>query len=84
MASPLIFKPLATSATKALPCVFKLNTMPLDEVVLMRGTNEVSGSRQYPIRSSSFAAMNPSPMRGFSSAIDAFLKYAEDEGYTTK
>ena len=83
MASPLIFKPLATSATKALPCVLKMNTLPLEEVVLMNGNNEVLHSSSHPIRSSSFAAMNRSPMQGSSSAIDAFLKYAKDEGYTT-
>ena len=83
MASPFILKPLAISTTNSIPCVLKMNTLPLDEVVLMNGNNEVPHSSSYPIRSSSFAAMNPSPMRGFSSAIDAFLKYAKDEGYTT-
>lgn len=83
MASPLILKPLAISATNSIPCVLKMNTLPLEGVVLMRVNNEVPHSSSYPIRSSSFAAMNPSPMRGFSSAIDAFLKYAKDEGYTT-
>lgn len=82
MASPLILKSLALSIGTSVPSVLKMNTTPLDEVVLMNGINEVNHSRSHPIRSRDFSSMFPSPMNGFSSAIDAFLKYAEDEGYT--
>jgi hypothetical protein len=49
----------------------------------MLKNNSVSNSERVPIQSPSFKTIDPSPMNGHESAIDAFLAYAcsEPQGY---
>ena len=83
MASPLVLKPMATSESQSAPIIARFNNDGNFAVCLRDGLKRIiPGSQGFPVRSDRFASMNPSPMNGFSSAIDAFLKYAEDEGYT--
>jgi CRISPR-associated protein Cmr1 len=82
-ASPLILKAIACSETEAFPSIILLNGERVQSCRLMLKNNSVSNSERVPIQSPSFKTIDPSPMNGHESAIDAFLAYAcsEPQGY---
>ena len=83
-ASPLILKAIACSETQGFPSIILLNGERVQSCRLMLNDNPVPNSEREPIQSPSFKTIYPSPMHpmhGHESAIDAFLAYAQKEGY---
>ena len=77
MASPLILKALATGEDNAFPLILHLNTR-LPSHVELHGPNGVfQGSTTMPVCSPLFGQIRNSPMGKHSSALDAFLDFAE-------
>ena len=77
-ASPLILKAIACSEAEAFPAIIVLNGKRVKSCRLMLNNNSVSNSERVPIKSDSFKTIDPSPMNGHESAIDAFLAYAQN------
>lgn len=81
-ASPLILKPIACSETEAFPAIIMLNGKRVQSCRLMlKNKQDIQNSKRVPIQSPNFKTIDPSPMNGHESAIEAFLTYAEKEGY---
>lgn len=85
MASPLILKPLAVSANRAVPMIMRLNTKPVDQAVLqgpdLRGPHHVESTG---IRDARLASYSDSPLRGLSvtgSAVEAFINFVLKNGF---
>lgn len=81
MASPLILKAVCTGQEEAFPLILQLNTPLPSHVALKNGRDTVPDSDRIPVQSDQFIHMNSSPMRGYSSALEAFRGYAADCGY---
>lgn len=82
LASPLILKPIACSEAEAFPAIIVLNGKRVQSCRLMlKNKQDIQNSLRIPIQSPSFKNIDPSPMNGHESAIDAFLAYAQKEGY---
>jgi hypothetical protein len=85
MASPLILKPLALQNGRFVPLVVRLKTHPLEAVDLRHGEQSLSLPNPTLIRGSNLASYQNSPMQNRSStgsALEAFLAFARDEGFT--
>jgi CRISPR-associated protein Cmr1 len=81
-ASPLILKPIACSEAEAFPAIIVLNGKRVQSCRLMlKNKQDIQNSKRVSIQSPSFKTIDPSPMNGHESAIDAFLAYAQKEGY---
>ena len=81
-ASPLILKTIACNDSQGFPSVILLNGRRVNSCRLMLNKrSSVPNSERIPINSPSFKNINPSPMNNHESAIDAFLAYAQKEGY---
>ena len=85
LASPLILKPIACSEAEAFPAIIVLNGKRVQSCRLMlKNKQDIQNSKRVPIQSPSFKTIDPSPMNGHESAIEAFLEYAQKEGYLPK
>jgi len=84
MASPLILKPLATSPSRAIPVILRLNTPPLEEVVLEEGdkpplpfgAGDIRGNRLVELYPDSPLSRSPN-----GSALETFLLFAKERGF---
>lgn len=86
MASPLILKPLRLANGQSIPLILRLNTELPQRVELQDNkTHEcLTCRRAVPVRQPDFAS-GSSPINGRSpdgSALEAFLKYTEQNGFT--
>jgi len=84
MASPLILKPLILQDGKALPIILQLNTVSLDGIELRRGDKSLPLPSSTTINAPRLAEYKNSPLAGSpsGSAIEAFLAFARNEGFT--
>ncbi len=80
-ASPLILKPIAVSKEKAVSAIILLNGVRVKKCSLILDKRQVQNSDSQPIRSNEFMNINPSPLNGFDSVLDAFFAYAKYEGF---
>lgn len=83
MASPIILKPLCTEQDQAYPFIMLLKTVKLKKARVIHDTDEYP-IKELEIRRTDLSAYNNSPMKGRTkngSAIEAFMKFAEEEGY---
>jgi CRISPR-associated protein Cmr1 len=86
MASPLILKPLALSSDEALPMILKLNAPQPTGLALVGKAYATCSYSDDSIHNPKFAEYRYSPMGGgrspAGSALEAFLAFAEEKGYT--
>lgn len=84
MAIPLILKPLALRSGEAVPLILRLQTPPLKGVDLRRGDDSISLPPQTAICDPRLARYPKSPPKKspHGSAIEAFLAFACDAGFT--
>ena len=84
MASPLILKPLAVSADRAVPMIMRLNTKPVDHAVLQGADlKEPYIVESTAIRNRKVASYSNSPLRRSpaASAIEGFMAFARQNGF---
>jgi CRISPR-associated protein Cmr1 len=84
MASPIVLKPLALQNGKAIPLILRLQTPALTAVDLRKGTESLPLPRTTSIRDPRLATYKNSPLGRSSagSAIEAFLAFAQEQGFT--